>query len=53
MTMRIPGHQFLVIGPHLVKKSSQEINIGAEIGLDLRLRDFIQQRNNEKIGGRA
>ncbi len=51
--MRIQGSQFLVIDPHLVKKGSQEINIGAEIGLDVCLRGFIQRRNKQKLGGRA
>jgi hypothetical protein len=51
MTMLFQGDQFMVIGSHLVKKASQDIYIGAEIDLDVGLREFIQQCNNQNLGG--
>lgn len=52
MTMRPQGNRFLVICSHLVKKASQEMNIGAEINLDMALCEFIEQRNNQNFWGR-
>jgi hypothetical protein len=34
------------------KKASQEMNISAEINLDMALCEFIEQRNNQNFWGR-
>ena len=53
MTMLFQGDQYMVIGFHLVKSASQDIYIGSEIDLDVGLHEFIQQCNNQNLGGRV